>query len=58
MLIRDSEDSFLIVDASVQEKPYAKAIELVAAHYRGCINKISHFGERANLRNMNRIEAR
>lgn len=34
-LIRDTEDSFLIVDDSVQEKPYAKAIELVASHYSG-----------------------
>ena len=34
-LIRDTEESFLIVDDSVQEKPYAKAIELVAPHYSG-----------------------
>lgn len=35
LLIRDTADSFLIVDDSVQEKPYAKAIELVASHYSG-----------------------
>jgi hypothetical protein len=35
ILIRDTEDSFLIVDDSVQEKPYAKAIELVSSHYSG-----------------------
>jgi hypothetical protein len=35
MLIRDTTDSFLIVDDSVQEKPHARAIELVAAHYSG-----------------------
>lgn len=34
-LIRDSEESFLIVDDSVQEKPYARAIELVSPHYSG-----------------------
>lgn len=34
-LIRDTEASFLIVDDSVQEKPYAKAIELVYPHYSG-----------------------
>jgi DDE family transposase len=34
-LICDSEESFLIVDDSVQEKPYAKAIELVYPHYSG-----------------------
>lgn len=34
-LIQDTEESFLIVDDSVQEKPYAKAIELVDKHYSG-----------------------
>jgi hypothetical protein len=34
-LIHDSEESFLIVDDSVQEKPYARAIELVSPHYSG-----------------------
>lgn len=34
-LICDTESSFLILDDSVQEKPYARAIELVAAHYSG-----------------------
>ena len=34
-LIRDTEASFLIVDDSVQEKPHAKAIELVYPHYSG-----------------------
>jgi hypothetical protein len=34
-LIRDTEASSLIVDDSVQEKPYAKAIELVYPHYSG-----------------------
>jgi Transposase DDE domain len=35
LLIRDTEASFLIVDDSVQEKPHAKAIELVYPHYSG-----------------------
>lgn len=34
-LIHDTQDSFLIIDDSVQEKPHAKAIELVASHYSG-----------------------
>ena len=34
-LINDAEESFLIVDDSVQEKPYAQAIELVYPHYSG-----------------------
>ncbi len=34
-LIYDTEDSFLIVDDSVQEKPYVRAIELVYPHYSG-----------------------
>lgn len=34
-LIHDTEESFLLVDDSVQEKPYARAIELVAPHYSG-----------------------
>jgi hypothetical protein len=34
-LIDDTEDSFLIADDSVQEKPYARAIELVSHHYSG-----------------------
>jgi Transposase DDE domain len=34
-LIHNTEDSFLIVDDSVQEKPYARAIELVYPHYSG-----------------------
>ena len=34
-LIQDTEESFLIVDDSVQEKPYARAIELVYPHYSG-----------------------
>ncbi len=34
-LIHDTEDGFLIVDASVQEKPYARAIDLVYPHYSG-----------------------
>jgi Transposase DDE domain len=34
-LIDDTEESFLIVDDSVQEKPHAKAIELVYPHYSG-----------------------
>jgi hypothetical protein len=34
-LIHDTEQSFLIIDDSVQEKPYAKAIELVDRHYSG-----------------------
>jgi hypothetical protein len=34
-LIRDTDASFLIVDDSVQEKPHARAIELVSAHYSG-----------------------
>ena len=32
-LIKNTENSFLIVDDSVQEKPYSQAIELVSAHY-------------------------
>lgn len=35
LLIKDTEESFLILDDSVQEKPYAKAIELVYPHYSG-----------------------
>lgn len=34
-LIHDTTASFLIVDDSVQEKPYARAIELVYPHYSG-----------------------
>lgn len=34
-LIHDAEESFLIVDDSVQEKPHARAIELVYPHYGG-----------------------
>jgi hypothetical protein len=34
-LINDAEESFLIADDSVQEKPYAQAIELVYPHYSG-----------------------
>jgi len=34
-LINDTEESFLIADDSVQEKPYAQAIELVYPHYSG-----------------------
>lgn len=34
-LIHDTEESFLIADDSVQEKPYARAIELVYPHYSG-----------------------
>ena len=34
-LIHNTEDSFLIVDDSVQEKPHARAIELVYPHYSG-----------------------
>ena len=34
-LINDTDESFLIVDDSVQEKPYARAIELVYPHYSG-----------------------
>lgn len=34
-LIHDTEQSFLILDDSVQEKPHAKAIELVDRHYSG-----------------------
>jgi len=34
-LINDIEESFLIADDSVQEKPYAQAIELVYPHYSG-----------------------
>jgi hypothetical protein len=34
-LIHDTEESFLIIDDSVQEKPYARAIELVYPHYSG-----------------------
>jgi len=34
-LIHDTEESFLIVDDSVQEKPHARAIELVYPHYSG-----------------------
>lgn len=39
-LIRDTEDSFLIVDDSVQEKPYARAIELVYPHYSGNVHGV------------------
>ncbi len=35
ILIRNTEESFLIVDDSVQEKPHARAIELVYPHYSG-----------------------
>lgn len=35
MLIHNTEESFLIVDDSVQEKPHARAIELVYPHYSG-----------------------
>lgn len=35
MLIQNNEDSFLIADDSVQEKPHARAIELVYPHYSG-----------------------
>ena len=34
-LIHDTEASYLIVDDSVQEKPHARAIELVGKHYSG-----------------------
>jgi hypothetical protein len=34
-LIKDTEESFLIVDDSVQEKPHARAIELVYPHSSG-----------------------
>jgi len=34
-LIHDTEESFLIADDSVQEKPHARAIELVYPHYSG-----------------------
>jgi hypothetical protein len=34
-LIHNTEDSFLIVDDSVQEKPYARAIEPFYPHYSG-----------------------
>jgi Transposase DDE domain len=34
-LIHDAEESFLIVDDSVQEKPHAQAIALVYPHYSG-----------------------
>ena len=34
-LIDDTQESYLILDDSVQEKPYAREIELVAAHYSG-----------------------
>lgn len=34
-LIQDTEESFLIADDSVQEKPHARAIELVYPHYSG-----------------------
>jgi Transposase DDE domain len=34
-LITDTEEGFLIVDDSVQEKPHARAIELVYPHYSG-----------------------
>jgi hypothetical protein len=34
-LIKDTEESFLIVDDSVQEKPHARAIELVYPHDSG-----------------------
>ena len=34
-VIHDTEESFLIADDSVQEKPYARAIELVYPHYSG-----------------------
>jgi hypothetical protein len=34
-LIGDTEESFLIADDSVQEKPYARAIDLVYPHYSG-----------------------
>lgn len=34
-MIGDTEESYLIVDDSVQEKPYAKAIALVSSHYSG-----------------------
>lgn len=35
VLIHNTEASFLIVDDSVQEKPHARAIELVYPHYSG-----------------------
>lgn len=35
LVIHDTEESFLIADDSVQEKPYARAIELVYPHYSG-----------------------
>lgn len=34
-LIHDGKESYLIVDDSVQEKPYARAIELIYPHYSG-----------------------
>jgi hypothetical protein len=34
-LINDTEESFLIIDDSVQEKPHSKAIALVYPHYSG-----------------------
>jgi hypothetical protein len=34
-LIHDVKESYLIVDDSVQEKPYARAIELIYPHYSG-----------------------
>lgn len=34
-LIHDTDESFLIIDDSVQEKPHSRAIELVSSHYSG-----------------------
>ena len=34
-LIDTTSESYLIIDDSVQEKPYARAIELVDLHYSG-----------------------
>jgi hypothetical protein len=49
MLISDTAESFLIIDDSVQEKPYAKAIELVASHYSGNKHAVVRGIDSANL---------
>ena len=38
--IDNTESSYLIVDDSVQEKPYARAIELVYPHYSGNAHRV------------------
>ncbi len=48
-LIHDTEESFLSADESVQEKPSARAIELVYPHYSGNKHAVVRGIDRVNL---------